>query len=107
MKWFDNWFQKKCRESWENAQKDLENISKESYPVPSVPRGGRLAGHDNTLSAPGINFTMYRANGGFIVEHAEYDSITDRRTVGLHIIPSGKDLGESLGSILTYEMLKK
>jgi len=104
MKWFDNWFQKKCRESWENTQ----NARKEEYPEPVEKTYlGTRHGPGNVLSAPGVNFTVYRANGGYIVEHAEYDMTTDRRTVGLHVIPSGKDLGEGLGSILTYEMLKK
>ena len=66
------------------------------------------AGHPlgSGLDSPGMNFTVYRASGGHIVEHRTYDRKTDRNNHSLHIITDDKDLGEELGKIITFENLR-
>jgi len=59
-----------------------------------------------SLDSNGMNFTVYRANGGHIIEHRIYDKRTDRNTNSLHIITDDKDLGEEIGKIITYENLR-
>jgi hypothetical protein len=53
-----------------------------------------------------MNFTVYRASGGHIIETRTYDRHKDRNNHGLHIITDDKDLGDEIGKIITYENLK-
>lgn len=93
MKIFKKWFAKMCQEAWENAK---ENRSEQ--PIAVVESNG-ISGH-------GMNFTVYRASGGHIIEHRVYDRKTDRTNNSLHIITDDKDLGEEIGKIITYENLR-
>jgi hypothetical protein len=54
-----------------------------------------------------MNFTIYSANGGYVMEYNMYDPRTDERNNALHIITSDQDLGQSIGHIITLEMLRK
>lgn len=60
----------------------------------------------NSLESYGMNFTVYRANGGHIIEHRTYDKRTDRNNNSLHIITDDKDLGEEIGKIITFESIR-
>lgn len=68
-------------------------------------RGTRITSVQE-INSNGMTFTVYRANGGHIIEHRVYDKRTDRTTNGLHIITDDKDLGEEIGKIITYEQLR-
>lgn len=93
MKIFKKWFAKMCQEAWENAKET---------------RSDRITAtvESNGLSSQGMNFTVYRANGGHIIEHRIYDRKTDRNNNSLHIITDDKDLGEEIGKIITFENLR-
>lgn len=58
------------------------------------------------LNSFGMNFTVYKANGGFIVEYHQYDRHRDRGEHKLHIVTEDKDLGEELGKIISFETLR-
>lgn len=60
----------------------------------------------NRIGSPGITFSVYRANGGYIVENRKYDLKFDRSDCNLHIITDDKDLGEEIGKIITYESIR-
>lgn len=69
--------------------------------------GSRLvAVAEDSLNSRGMNFTVYRASGGHIIEHRVYDKKTDRNNNSLHIITDDKDLGEEIGKIITFESLR-
>jgi len=96
-KWFNKWFAKKCKEAWANSRPEKES----GFPANLL----------STASGPGfntngLNFTVYRANGGYIIEHRTYDKKHDRNSSGLHIITDDKDLGEEIGKIVTFEALR-
>ena len=55
----------------------------------------------------GMNFTVYGANGGKVIQISSYDPRTDKRTTALHIITDREDLGEELGMIITRESLSR
>jgi len=93
MKWFDKWIAKKIAARYEEA---IE-IRKDSSIQRSDPR---------LIDARGMNFTVHRANGGFIIETRKYDIKRDQTDNGLHIITDDKDLGEEIGKIITYETLR-
>ena len=55
----------------------------------------------------GMNFTVYQANGGHILEYNFYDNKRDESETRLHIITADQDLGQGIAHIITYEMLRK
>ena len=63
--------------------------------------------HSRTLETRGMNFTVYHASGGHVLEYNQYDEKTDRHYNRLHIIPTDQDLGQGISHIITLEMLRK
>lgn len=109
MKWFDKWFAKKCKQAWENSQ----NEPMEEAPSPLIAsnkvRRGLATGisKSDELHSRGVSFTLYKANGGHVVELRDYDPQSDRHHNSLHLVPADKDMGEALNHIITYEALKR
>lgn len=69
--------------------------------------GSNKIQHSTTPSSPSINFQIYPATGGNVVEVQYYDDHTDKHYRALHIVPTDQDLGEGISKIITVEMLKK
>ena len=91
------WFKKKIH-NW--ASEDWENASKvEESTVGSVRR--------RRFDRNGMNFTIYSANGGYVMEYVSYNDRTEERDSTLHIITSDQDLGQGISHIITLEMLRK
>lgn len=59
------------------------------------------------ISGSGINFSIYKASGGFILEAYYYDNKKDESRHNLYIITDETNLGEELGRIVTLETLKR
>jgi len=55
---------------------------------------------------PVLNFRVFGAVGGRIVEFSRYDRKTDRRDTTTYIIKEDEDFGDSIKKISTLEMLK-
>lgn len=92
MKWFDKWFLKKCRQAWDSTQ---ESAKIEGKPM-----------RTNSIDTSGMNFTVYRANGGHVIETRTHDRRNDRYSHGLHIITDEKNLGEEIAKIITFENIR-
>jgi len=58
------------------------------------------------ISATGIRFEVYRANGGTVIETRRNDRRTGDSLFELHVISGDKDIGEEIGKIITMEALK-
>lgn len=97
MRWFNEWFAKKCREAWENRNQRKEV---------AISGNNILSTRDLNIHSNGLNFTVYRANGGYVIEHRRYDANHDRNDTGLHIITEDKDLGHEIGKIITFESIR-
>jgi hypothetical protein len=54
-----------------------------------------------------IQFTVYQANGGRVIETRRYDRQKDRHTNGLYVITSEMDFGREIDKIITMEALKQ
>jgi hypothetical protein len=54
-----------------------------------------------------INFKVQQVNGGTLVETRWYDYKKDEHRVKLHIITPEENLSESIGKIVTMELLQK
>ena len=76
--------------------------------VESRPSGkNSVISRSRTLDTRGMNFTIYTASGGHILEYSSYDEKTDRHNNALHIITADQDLGQGIAHIITLEMLRK
>ncbi len=58
------------------------------------------------IGSDGMNFTLYNATGGYVLEYRRYDKKTDRQDTKLHIINHDDDLGEKIGQIISLEILR-
>ena len=84
---------------WLNS--DTENsMAEEIYDISAVRQSPSI---DNDR---GINFKVFKASGGTIIETSFYDRQKDRHQNSLHVITDDKDIGKELGKIITMETLK-
>lgn len=73
-----------------------------------VSRGLAIASTEpgETLSTEPMRLSIYRANGGTIIETRTYDRQKDRSQNQLHIVGHDQDLGHSIAKIITMESLR-
>ena len=90
---------KKWLYNWLNSVNDNRKMARlESVEQPLV--------SSSRIESRGMNFSVYRANGGYVIEHRVYDRKTDRSDNSLHIITDEKDLGEEIAKIITFENIR-
>ena len=61
---------------------------------------------NNRISANGIKFEVYRANGGTVIETRRADRRTGDSIYELHVVSGEQDIGQEIGRIITMEALK-
>lgn len=100
------WFANMSREAWEYEKRQ----SQERETAISI---NRLSSSLVSTGSPSIDqperaiqFTVYSASGGRVIETRRYDRKTDRSSNGLYIITSDQDFGRELDKIITMEHLK-
>ncbi len=98
-KWFKKKFREWSKEAWYSEQ-GAEKIVGMTAQIDSV-HGGSLD------SEPTLQFTVYNAIGGKVVEFRTYDKNRDRRHHQVYIISKDEDFGEKIGKIATLETLKQ
>jgi len=63
---------------------------------------------DNGIDLPDpITFKVQQVNGGTVIESKHYDPKKDDFRVKLHIVTPEENLAESIGKIVTMELLQK
>jgi hypothetical protein len=97
-----NWLKLKFRNWINSAQDECEKVNM----MGSKHRGLTVTSDGETLSSEPLRLSIYRANGGTIVETRVYDRQKDRSTNQLHIVGHDQDLGQSLSKIITMESLR-
>ncbi len=98
MKWF-----KKMLWRWASEGQEIE----EDHPIS---KGSRLVSHDESDTCSGdpiLNFKVYSAVGGKVVEFRQYDRHKDRNFHQTYIITNDQDFGERISKIATMEILKQ
>ncbi len=106
VKWLDNKRAKHAQLEYENKyqsaikEKALQGIAINQVVGSRDMVGGRLD------TQPDLNFKMYSAENGYVMEVRHTDRKTDRQSVNLHVITDNQDLGEAIAHILTLESLK-
>jgi len=91
MKWFDNWIAKK----YHQAQSGKLSPSPQATVV------------SNVIGANGLNLSVYKADGGTVIEFRQYDYKTDRHVNSLHVITDQDNFAERLSQIITLELMKQ
>ena len=99
------WVLKKLTQSndWTNQQKQEYEVS-----VISKRQSIGLDRGSSQIDQPerALQFTVYVANGGRVVETRRYDKKTDRHTNGLYVINNDMDFGKEIDKIITMEALR-
>ena len=63
---------------------------------------------DNGIDLPDpINFKVQQVSGGTVIETRYYDPKKDDHRIKLHIVTPEENLAESIGKIVTMELLQK
>lgn len=105
------WFLKKLMEGAEYEKNqnrgfdsDVKMASLSRHSINSLTVGTSSPSIDQPDRA--IQFTIYNANGGRIVETRRYDRQKDRSVNGLYVITGEQDFGKEIDKIITMEALK-
>lgn len=102
---FKRWMLNAVKEAVDSERQVVE---KERYSNLAIPKG-LVSGSNHSIDQPerAIQFTVYNANGGRVIETRRYDRKTDRNTNGLYVITSDQDFGREIDKIITMEALKQ
>ena len=101
MKWLDNWILRRAKRI-RSRNETISSIDRTERGIDiSMKEAASIGSSKHRMS-----FTVYRANGGMMVEYNRYDDRKDQHYCELHIIHPDQDLGEALGKIITFESLK-
>ena len=94
-----NWLKRKVRR-WLDSEQD------QCYPTPKGMGLNSIASTRDINSDASLNFKVYNAVGGKIVEFSRYDRKNDRTDHQIYIIGRDEDFGEKIAKISTLEVLR-
>jgi hypothetical protein len=100
MNWFKRMVVKWVREDWDNARREQD-----CYPTPDLSSMTTISTRD-VNSDPTLQFKIYTAIGGKVVEFSRYDRKQDRHFHDIYIIGKNEDFGEKIAKIAMLESLK-
>jgi hypothetical protein len=101
MKWLDNWILRRAKRIRQRDE-TMTSIDRQQTGIGiSMKEAASIGSSKHRMS-----FTVYRANGGMMVEYNRYDERKDHHHCELHIVHPDQDLGAALGKIVTFESLK-
>ena len=95
IKWFKKKFKRWSIDAW-NSEREVQTTGI-----------GIVAESHSLRSEPILNFTIYNAIGGKIVEFRYNDRKSDRTHSQMYIIGKDDDFGERIAKIATLEVLKQ
>jgi hypothetical protein len=100
------WLMKKLVEGAEH-EKRQNQIRESTYSVDRL-SNSLISKGPPSIDQPerALQFTVYVANGGRVVETRRYDKKTDRHTSGLYVINNDADFGKEIDKIITMEALR-
>ena len=101
MNWFKRMVVNWVRDDWENAGR-VNRYEQDCLVSPKT----AISRHSGVDSEPTLNFKVYSAIGGKIVEFSRYDPKTDRHDRQMYIIGKDEDFGEKISKISTLEVMR-
>ena len=107
MKWLDKWLARKVRNGLQ-LEKHLEEIKAVNHisnkmQIHTLSDVRISSGLDGPAD---LNFRMYKAENGWVMEVRQHDRRTDRQHTNLHLIADNEELGDSIAKIITLESLR-
>ncbi len=104
MRWFDQWFFRKCKWAWDNRDSIDQDITKESAKL----RGLQVQEVEACPSwQDGLRMNVKKVIGGFVVSFRTYDRKTDRSDERHYIITDEQDFNAELGKMITMESIRQ
>jgi len=97
-----NWLKLKLRNWVLSAHDEPEQI----YSNSKVSRGLNTVSTRDVGADPTLQFKVYNAIGGKVVEFSRYDRQKDRHFHDIYIIGKNEDFGEKIAKIAMLESLK-
>jgi hypothetical protein len=102
-----NWFKKKfrnlCIEAWNTRYNDDQIVENDSR----VRMGTAIGMSNYNLNSQAtLQFTVYNAIGGKVIEFRRYDNKNDRSDFSMYVVGKDEDFGEKIAKIATLETLK-
>jgi hypothetical protein len=89
------------REDWDKASQEQD-----CYPSPKASRGLNTVSTRDVGSDPTLQFKIYNAIGGKVVEFSRFDRQKDRHFHDIYIIGKEENFGEKIAKIAMLETLK-
>ena len=89
------------RDDWDNARQEQD-----CFPSPQLSRGMNTVSTRDVNSDPTLQFKIYNAIGGKVVEFSRYDRQKDRSFHDIYIIGKDEDFGAKIAKIAMLENLK-
>jgi len=102
-KWFKKVLWRWCSEGRVLADTDS---NKESNLVP-IGSAIQKVHRSRCIDQHGLNFTVYSAQGGTIIEMRAYNEKTDNHDHKLYVVRDDQELGKELDHIITLEALRR
>ena len=97
MGFFRRKFMEWSKRAWEDSKSgSYDNVSYDSV----------VKSDSSVDSEPQLNFKIYGATGGHVMEFRRYDKKTDRYDNQLYVISTDDDMGERVARIVNMEMMK-
>jgi hypothetical protein len=103
MNWFKRIVVKWVREDWEQTGRARQE--QDCYPSTKLSSMNSISTRD-VSSDPTLQFKVYNAIGGKVVEFSRYDRKMDRQFHDIYIIGKNEDFGEKIAKIAMLEVLK-
>jgi len=101
MNWLKRMVCKWVREDWDNAKQEQD-----CYESPKLSRGLNSTSTRDVNSDPTLQFKIYNAIGGKVVEFSRYDRQKDRHHHDIYIIGRDEDFGAKIAKIAMLESIK-
>ena len=97
---FINWAQSDdyANEPYKNGIASLQNSKRANMTIGS----NAIDGHNG-----GLNFTVYSATGGKVIQIRTYNPSSDVGRSTLYVVTDKEDLGQEIGHIITVESLSR
>jgi hypothetical protein len=106
MKWFDQWFVRKCKWAWEN--RDIADVAESLNAIrSSSTKHLVLQEEDSSPWNDGLRINVKKMIGGYVVSFRYYDRVKDRSDDRNYIITDEQDFNAELGKMITMESMRQ
>jgi hypothetical protein len=104
MKWFDQWFVRKCKWAWENRDVIEQDITEQQT---KRTIGMQLVSTEDSSWGDGLRINVRKVIGGSVISFRTYDRIKDRSDERHYIITDEQDFNSELGKMITMESMRQ